>query len=125
MTNNKQPANWVHSFNIPEQALRVYVSEKGAFKIVTMQPSGEERFMLCLQPAHVEALVNAAGDIGNFLTSPEYKAIEANKPLVKERQKIATQLEREKNKAVLNAQAALENLKRFEEQLAQFKTKVG
>lgn len=114
MTNtNKPQANWVHSFNIPDQALRVYVSEKGAFKIVTMQPSGEERFMLCLQPAHVEALVNAAGDIGNFLSSPEYKAIEANKPLVKERQKIATQLEREKDKAMRNAQAAIEALNRL------------
>lgn len=110
---NKPQANWVHSFNLPEQALRVYVSEKGAFKIVTIQPSGEERFMLCLQPAHVEAIVNAAGDIGNFLSSPEYKAIEANKPLVKERQKVATQMEREKDKAMRNAAAAIEQLQRL------------
>lgn len=110
---NKPQANWVHSFNLPEQAVRVYVSDKGSFKLMSIQPSGEERFMLCLQPAHVETLVNIAGDIGNFLSSPEYKAIEANKPLVKERQKIATQLQREQDKAMRNAQAAIEALSRL------------
>ena len=110
--NNKQPAVWVTSFNVGD-GTRVYVSEKGALKLTTILPSGEERFMCCLQPAHAMAIVNGAGEIGNFLLSDEYKAIEANKATVKEREKINQQLAREQEKAMRHAQAAIEQLKRL------------
>lgn len=107
--NNKVPAKWVHSFNIGD-GTRVHVSEKGAIKLTTILPSGEEKFMTCLTPVVAKALVNAAGDLGNFLLSDTYKAIEDNKGAVKEREKIAAQLERFEAKRKLELQAALDKL---------------
>lgn len=112
MTNTtKQPANWIHSFNV--EGGRVYVSDKGALKLVTIQPNGMERFLMCLMPAQATFLANAAGDIGNFLVSDEYKAIEHNKELNKEKNKISKQMENEKTKALRTAQAAIEALQRL------------
>lgn len=110
--NNQQTskANWVKSFNIGD-GTRVYVSDKGAFKLTTIQANGEERFLMCLTPAQTKILVNASGDIGNFLMSDEYKAIEQNKVLVKEREKIANQMHREREKAARNLQASIDKLK--------------
>lgn len=110
--NNQQTskANWVKSFNIGD-GTRVYVSDKGAFKLTTIQASGEEKFLMCLTPAQAKILVNASGDIGNFLMSDEYKAIEQNKVLVKEREKIANQMHREREKAARNLQASIDKLK--------------
>lgn len=112
MTNaTKQPANWIHSFNVPEG--RVYVSDKGALKLVTIQPNGMERFLMCLMPNQAKFLANSAGEIGNFLVSDQYKAIEHDKELNKEKNKIARQMDNEKAKALRTAQAAIEALQRL------------
>ena len=107
----KQPANWIHSFNV--EGGRVYVSDKGALKLVTIQPNGMERFLMCLMPAQATFLANAAGDIGNFLISDEYKAIEHNKELNKEKNKIASQMVKHQEVALRKAQAAIEELQRL------------
>jgi hypothetical protein len=118
--NDKAPAKWVHTFNVGD-GTRVAVSEKGAFKLSQILPSGEERFMLCLQPKHLMAIVNAAGEIGNFLVSDEYKAIEAGKANAKERDKLTLQIEREKEKLARTMQAAAEALARLNAQQSTIK----
>lgn len=110
--NNKPQANWIHQINT-ESGLRMYVSDKGAIKFVTVSPGGEERFQLCLTPTQAKMLVNASPDLCNLLLTPEYKAIEENKVLTKEREKINTQMQREQDKALKQAQAAIEQLKRL------------
>ena len=118
----KAPAVWVHTFNIGD-GTRVSISDKGAFKFTQILPSGEERFMLCMQPKHVEALVNASGDLGNILLSPEYKAIIDGKGAAKERSKLTLQIEREKAKLAQMILANTEALTRLTE--AQGKIKAG
>lgn len=101
----KQPANWVKSFT--SNGVKIEVSDKGALKL-THADNG--RFIMCLTPSQAKLLVDVSGDMANFLVSDEYKAIEHQKELNKEQVKIQTQVEREREKAIKNAQAALDKL---------------
>jgi hypothetical protein len=110
-TNNTPKANWIHHVNTEEG--RIYVSDKGAIKIVTRDQNGQEKFVACFRPREAKLLANMSGDLGNLLISPEYKAIEDNKGAVQEQAKIARQMDKERSKALLQAQAALEQLQRL------------
>lgn len=120
-TKTESKANWVREYN-HDHGVRIQVSDKGAIKLSQVLPSGEVKFLACFTAPQAVAIANAAGDLGNVLTSPEYKQILDNKEAVREQAKIRASLEREAQKQALKAQSALETLKALG---YEFKPKVG
>jgi hypothetical protein len=104
---NESKANWIKSFQL-DSNLTVSISDKGS---IMLRYTDNNRFIACFQATVMETLVNAAGDLGNILTSPEYKAVIESK----ERAKVAKYAEKQVAQHILKAQklaqAALDALK--------------
>ncbi len=101
----KKPANWVKEYNF-DHGVRVKVSDKGAFLLQTVLPSGETRHLGCFPKAMMEQIINASGDVLNILQSEEYAAIEANVATVKEQAKIERQKVTEAKKLMRKIESA-------------------
>ena len=107
MFQNETKANWVFS-QVLGNNVTVSVSDKGS---VMLRQTDTNKFIACFQASVVETIVNASGDIGNILTSPQYQDIMQSKERAKAAKYAEKQISQHILKAQKLAQAALDQLK--------------
>jgi hypothetical protein len=101
------PAVWVQHYHL-DNNITVSVSEKAGLRLTETQSGA---VIMYLNKATATALCNISGDLGNILSSEEYKLVEESNVKTKELSKIQKQVQTEAQKAIKTVQASLDKLK--------------